>query len=140
MGLDSQNIRQENLLRSALEGSTFALRYGVERLQHLGIETSEIVLTGGGVGSATWRQAVADICDAPVTVLDQDEGASFGAALQALSVLESVEGSDLSDLTDQHLTRNEAFCCEPKKSSVNFYNETYRNYQLSVDAVRPLYN
>jgi xylulokinase len=139
VGLDSHNARPENLLRSALEGATFALRYGVERLGELGIEASEILLTGGGVGSSTWRQAVADICNAPVTVLDQNEGASFGAALQALSVLDPGAEDDLQDLADRHLSRNELLCCEPKKSSVNFYNDTYRDYQSAVGAITPLY-
>jgi xylulokinase len=139
LGLDSQNTRPENLLRSAMEGATFALRYGVDRLRELGIDASEIVLTGGGVGSATWRQAVADICGTPVTVLEQNEGASFGAALQALSVLEQGGEKDLQGLADHHLSRNEALCCEPKKSSVNFYNEAYRDYQSAVGAITPLY-
>ena len=51
-------------------------------------DAEEIVLTGGGVNSPTWRQVVADICDAPVTVYKQEEGAAFGAALQALAMLE----------------------------------------------------
>jgi sugar (pentulose or hexulose) kinase len=113
------------------------LRYGVDRMCELGIDASEILLTGGGVGSATWRQAVADVCDAPVTVLQQDEGAGFGAALQALAALENE--SDLKALADRHLTRNEALCCEPGKSAVNFYNEAYANYQEAVNVITPLY-
>ena len=37
-------------------------------------------MTGGGVASGKWRQLVADICDVPVTVYQQNEGAAFGAA------------------------------------------------------------
>ena len=139
VGLDSQNTNPENLLRSAMEGATFALRYGVDRLGELGVEATEILLTGGGVGSATWRQAVADICGAPVTVLKQNEGASFGAALQALLVLEQGVEQDLPALAEHHLSRNEVLCCEPKNSSVNFYNEAYRDYQSAVGAITPLY-
>ncbi len=139
LGLDSHNTRPENLLRSALEGATFALRYGIDQLRELGLEASEILLTGGGSGSATWRQIVADVCKAPVNVLEQDEGASFGAALQALSVLDHGRGMDLRDIASAHLTRNEALCCEPKESSVNFYNDAYRSYQQSVRAITPLY-
>jgi xylulokinase len=140
MGLDSHNTRPENLLRSALEGATFALRFGVDRLRDLGIRASEILLTGGGVGSATWRQVVADVCAAPVTVLKQDEGASFGAALQALSVLDGARGKDLPALANEHLVRNEALCAEPDKSAANFYNDAYEDYLESVRAVTPLYS
>ncbi len=139
VGLDSKNTRPENLLRSAVEGATFALRHGVERLCELGIDPSEILLTGGGVGSTVWRQVVADVCNAPVTVLDQDEGASFGAALQALCVLEGGGSDDLRALADEHLTRNEAMSCRPDKSAVNFYDDAYGDYQRAVRAITPLY-
>jgi xylulokinase len=139
VGLDAQNTRPENLLRSAMEGATFALRYGVDRLRELGIDASEICLTGGGAGSLTWRRVVADVCNTPVTVLEQDEGASFGAALQALGLLEGCSKGDFQRLVDEHLTRNEALCCEPKTSAVNFYNETYAKYQRAVNAITPLY-
>ena len=140
VGLDSHNTRPENLLRSAVEGATFALRYGLDRLGDLGIEVQEILATGGGAGSATWRQVVADVCGAPVTVLRQDEGASFGAALQALSILDGGRGGDLTALTEQHLARNEGLCCEPDPSSARFYEETYQRYQEAVSAIRPLYS
>jgi len=139
VGLDGKNTNPENLLRSAMEGATFALRYGVDRLGALGIDASEVLLTGGGAGSATWRQVVADVCDVPVTILRQDEGASFGAALQALSVLEECDTGDIQQLANDHLVRNEELCCEPKKSAVNFYNQAYNNYQESVSTITPLY-
>ncbi len=139
IGLDTQNTRPDNLLRSAMEGATFALRYGVDRLRDLGIETSEICLTGGGAGSLTWRQVVADVCNAPVTILEQDEGASFGAALQALSILEGDDECDLQPLVDEHLARNEALCCEPNRSAVSVYNEAYASYQEAVRAITPFY-
>ena len=136
IGLDSHNSQPANLLRSAVEGATYALRYGIDRLHSLGIEAKEIVLTGGGANSATWRQVVADVCDAPVTILRQDEGASFGAALQALSV---IEGEDLRQLAADHLSRKEEWCCEPNPSAVNFYEESYQKYQRAVSAITPLY-
>lgn len=140
VGLDGKNSRPENLLRSAMEGATFALRYGVDRLRDLGIDASEILLTGGGAGSATWRQMVADVCDVPVTILHQDEGASFGAALQALSIIESTVPGELQQLADDHLTRNESLSCEPESAAVNFYDEAYQRYQTAVDAMTPLYS
>jgi xylulokinase len=139
LGLESHNTRPENLLRSAMEGASFALRYGIDRISELGIKTDEIVLTGGGSKSATWRQVIADVCNSPVTILDQDEGASFGAALQALSLLEGFDGKDLSELADDHLTRHEDRCCEPVESGVNSYRDCYENYQEAVRTITPFY-
>jgi len=138
VGLDSHNTRPENLLRSAVEGATFSLRYGLDRLRDLGIEAAEILLTGGGAGSDTWRQVVADVCGAPVTVLKQDEGASFGAALQALSILGGGD-QDLPTLAGEHLVRNEPLCCEPNPAAVNFYTDSYGAYQDAVRAMMPLF-
>lgn len=137
VGLDSRNTGRDNMLRSALEGATFALRYGVDRLRSLGIEPKEILLTGGGVSSATWRQVVADICAAPVTVWRQDEGAGFGAVLQALAVLENE--TDIQALADAHLERNGALCCEPDPQGVETYEGVYTRYRETVDAITPLY-
>ena len=39
LGLDGRNTNPENLMRSAVEGATFALRFGTDELAGLGIET-----------------------------------------------------------------------------------------------------
>ena len=139
MGLDSRNARSENLLRSAVEGATFALRFGLDELTQLGISAEQIVLTGGGVNSATWRQVVADICDAPVSVLKNNEGAGFGAALQALAMLED-RNSDLADLVGEHLQPDPEQSLDPRPSAVNFYIDTYKEYQRGAEKVAELYS
>ena len=70
-----------------MEGATYALKFGVEKLIRLGVRANQIVLTGGGANSATWRQMVADVMDAKVSIPQQEEGAAFGAALQALALV-----------------------------------------------------
>lgn len=137
IGLNSHNTKPENLLRSAVEGATFALKFGIDELAKLGVEAKEIVVTGGGAKSDKWRQLVADICDAPAIVLEQDEGAAFGAALQALQLIEV--GAGIEELVDTHLTRDDDRCCEPRKAAVNFYKDTYQEYQRAVDTVAGMY-
>lgn len=139
LGLDSRNTTHPNLIRSAVEGATYALRFGFDEMKALGLSAGEIVLTGGGSNSATWRQVVADVFDAPVTILKNNEGAAFGAALQALSMLEG-DDCDLAALTREHLAKDEARCCEPRPSAVSFYNETYGEYQRAVDNVAAYYS
>ncbi len=138
VGMNSHNTKPENLLRSAVEGATFALRFGIDELTNLGVGASEIVLTGGGVNSDQWRQLVADICDTPVTVLHQDEGAAFGAALQALEIL--TRDVTIEDIVAEHLTRDERRCCEPGPAAVNFYKDAYASYQRAVEVVTSLYD
>ena len=139
VGVDSRNASRENLLRSAVEGATFALRSGVDALSRLGIQSREIVLTGGGVKSATWRQVVADVCGLPVTVLEQEEGAAYGAALQALALLDGSGTGPLEALVARHLGRDEARCCEPVLPAVEFYANAYQDFRKTVEAIAVLY-
>lgn len=137
VGLSGHNTEPVNLLRSAVEGATFALKFGIDELANLGVAAEAIVVTGGGSKSATWRQIVADVCATPVVVLEQDEGAAFGAALQALQLVGP--GADIGDLVDAHTSRDERRCCEPSAAAVRFYSDAYRDYQRAVDAAAALY-
>ncbi|NND67709.1 MAG: xylulokinase, partial [Halioglobus sp.] len=96
-----------------------------------------ITLTGGGAGSASWRQMVADVFNMPVLLQANDEGAALGAALQSLWL---AEGGDLSGLVDELLTLDEARCCEPAADSVDTYATHYDNYLRHVQAIAPLYS
>ncbi len=138
-GLDARNNQPQNLLRSAVEGATFALRFGIDELAELGIETHRIVLTGGGANSKTWQQVVADVCNAPVTVLEQSEGAAFGAALQALSIAPGAN-QPIEELAAVHLSADRGRSVEPCKGAVTFYEETYARYENAVGAVADLYH
>lgn len=137
VGLNGQNMTQGNLLRSAVEGATFALRFGIDELAGLGVDVGEIVVTGGGARSAAWRQIVADVCGAPVSVLQQDEGAAFGAALQALQLVEA--GATIEELVDAHLIRDSRRGCEPHDDAVAEYRGFYGDYKRAVDALTTLY-
>ena len=137
IGLNSHNTTPSNLLRSAVEGATFALRYGIDQLSGLGVNATEVVLTGGGGNSDTWRQIVADICALPVTVYQQDEGAAIGAALQALQLIN--EHTGIGELVDTHLERDEQRCCEPREIAVRNYQEVYGEYQRAVATISTLY-
>lgn len=135
LGLASSNSTKGHLLRATVEGVTFGLRFGLDELRRLGVETSEITLTGGGAGSRIWRQIVADICDLPVTILEQDEGACFGAALQALWVLERTSDPTraIVDITAQHVRA--AARIAPNTDSVAAYERTYSSYRHAVSRV-----
>lgn len=136
-GLDSRNMNRESLTRAAIEGATFALRFGIEELLSLGQPTEKIIATGGGARSPIWRQIIADICDAPVAVIHHDEGAALGAALQALAMLDTQ--SDLDALVQQFVTQDEDRACTPQPSAVAVYNDVYERYQRAVDHVAAIH-
>lgn len=137
VGLDGRNMKPENFLRSAVEGATFALKFGIDELAALGVGTAGIVLTGGGANSGEWRQIVADVCGTPVIVYEQQEGAAFGAALQAMQLLEP--GASITDICRTNLTRDDELCREPRPEAVKFYEEAYGEYRQAVAAASSLY-
>jgi xylulokinase len=134
-GLKSHNCTRGHLLRATVEGATFGLRFGLDELRRLGLEASEIVLTGGGANSAVWCQVVADVCRLPVTLLAQDEGASFGAALQALWILERPSDPEIGirSITEQHLNPRPAACRTPDEATADHYADVYAAYRRAVD-------
>ena len=141
IGLTSSNSRPENYLRSAAEGAIFALRFGLDALAALGIDTNEIIITGGGTHSPTWRQIIADICNTKVTVLEQTEGAALGAALQALWAYKKQTNSDISleSIVKQHLSVDHQRCCVPDSLTAERYNNIYQQYQEALKAITQLY-
>ncbi len=138
LGLDSQNTNKENVFRSGVEGATFALKFGIEELRRLGLETNEIILTGGGTKSSIWRQIVSDIMGVQVNVLQQDEGAAFGAALQALAAIES-GGALTQEFLNDHYSNNDTLSCEPNMVAQSIYSECYEQYLDAVKAIKNIY-
>jgi xylulokinase len=141
LGLNAENCEKGHLLRATVEGATYGLRFGLDELRRLGIESSEIVLTGGGANSRIWRQIVADICRLPVVRLAQDEGASFGAALQALWVMERQHdpGRSIGDVTQEHVVKRPDLACTPDDTTANRYADGYAAYRRAVASVAPLF-
>lgn len=141
LGLNAENCTKSHLLRATVEGATYGLRFGLDELSRLGIESTEIVLTGGGANSQAWRQIVADVCRLPVVRLVQDEGASFGAALQALWVLERQDdaGRDIGDVTREHIVQEPDLTCTPDETTSDRYAEGYAAYRRAIADVAPLF-
>lgn len=142
LGLDTNNTSRGHMLRATVEGATFALRFGIDELRSLGLTADEIILTGGGANSRIWQQIVADITGLPVTVLSQNEGAGFGAALQALWTLErqSNNALDISTITESHVVVDATQGAVPDPSRVAAYETVYAAYQRAVTQIAPLYS
>ncbi len=136
LGLDSVNSTPNNILRATMEAATYSLRLGVDALRDHGVNVSEIRLTGGGSNSPIWRQMVADICRVSVVNLQQNEGAAYGAALQAYS---EFSGEPIENIVNEHVLLNEDSRCTPVEKNKNIYNGFYDNYKKSVQIIKNLY-
>ncbi|MFV0441952.1 MAG: xylulokinase [Planctomycetaceae bacterium] len=82
IGMSLRHSRS-HLVRSVMEGATYAMRDCLEIIQGIHIPVKEIRLSGGGARSPFWRQMQADIYGKPVCTINAEEGPAYGVALLA---------------------------------------------------------
>jgi xylulokinase len=121
-GLTTSNMTPALLARAVMEGVTFGLAYGLERMRELGISPKEIRLTGGGSKSAVWRQICADIFNCRVVTLAEAEGAALGAAVQALAAVQPA--NPVNEWSARVVQINHHDTAEPDKTTCSAYAET----------------
>ena len=134
-GITGVNYNSENLCRSAMEGATLGLRYGLDVLRQRGIETHEIRLVGGGAKSALWRQMVADTFDCTVVCPESSEAGAMGAALQAMWCYRNIKEGDTSfeGITQEFVSMDES-------TRTDQYREIYQQYLELNEIMTPLLN
>src|SRR4029079_4536559 len=71
------------LVRSVIEGATYAMRDSLEIIKGMDIPVKEIRVSGGGARSPFWRQVQADIYGQKVSTIHAHQGPAFGVALLA---------------------------------------------------------
>jgi xylulokinase len=125
LGLNQKTFTPGHVARSAMEGVTMGMNYGLRRLAELGVKAREIRLTGGGAKSAAWRQIMADIFGVPVAGMVEDEGAALGGALQAAWCVARRDGKKarIADFTRGIVAVKEETRCLPDKARVARYRE-----------------
>jgi xylulokinase len=82
IGLTVRHNRQ-HLIRSVLEGVTYAMRDSLELIREMGVDPTEVRLSGGGARGPLWRQIQADIYGREACTINSHEGPALGAALLA---------------------------------------------------------
>jgi xylulokinase len=130
-GLTPTSFEAGHLCRAAMEGATMGLNYGLNRMRELGIDPVEIRLTGGGARNRAWRRIAADVFDAEVVTLKEEEGAAYGAALQAMWTHRRRQGErvTMSEITDELVEIDESSRLRPVRRNV----ETYGRLQSTQD-------
>lgn len=120
--------------RAVMEGVAFSLKQVYDLIMSVNpdVQSSEIVLAGGGASSPVWRQIFADTFNLPVrTVYGSAEGGSFGAALVA-GVTAGVWKS-LSDTVALIRPESETL---PVRQNVAVYAAQYQKYIRYYDALK----
>jgi xylulokinase len=130
-GLTASNFTPANLARSAMEGATLGLVYGLNRFRTLGIKPAEIRLTGGGSQSAAWRQICADAFRVPVVCLATAEGAALGAALHSgwVNSLVNNKSSNLLEMVSRAVKIDEKSRALPNDENADKYQELFGRFK-----------
>lgn len=79
-----------DIARSAFEGVIFGIYFGVEKLISAGLEPQRLIVTGGGSKSKAYLQFISDLTGKPVFIVDFDDAAASGAAIQASAAVQNI--------------------------------------------------
>jgi xylulokinase len=133
-GLREQTFSVRHFARAAMEGTTLGLNYGLNRLRELGIQPREIRATGGGAKSAVWRQILADVFNAEVVCVQNEEGAAVGAAVQALWAYRKQQGQPvkIEELCDKYIALDETTRAKPAAERVQLYQQMQAVHDQTV--------
>ena len=136
-GLNLANFTPAHMARAAYEGVTLGLSYGLARFRQLGMNPSEIRLTGGGSNSRLWRKMCADIFGVPTVCLQSGEGAGLGGAVQAGWVWNKEHGSDatLAEISDRLIRLDESSRHEPDPGATPIYSDALGRTSAILEAL-----
>lgn len=125
---------QAHLTRAVLEGVSYGLRDSLELMRGLGLQADTVRASGGGVKSAFWRQLLADVFGADLSLVTSTEGAAFGAALLggvAAGVWPSVEAAGDATVREVGITKS--------ASERTAFERGYQTYRRLYPALAPVF-
>jgi xylulokinase len=141
-GLTPSNYEPRHIARATVEGVTLGLNYGLNRLRELGISPTEVRLTGGGAKNKAWRKVAADIFDAEAVTLAEEEGAAYGAAIQAMWCHRRAQGESVavSEIADELIKLDEGSRVRPNPMNAAKYREVQGRHDSLREALRGFFD
>ena len=119
-----------SLLRSALEGTAFAIRDALDALlaDHRPLH---LRLAGGGTLAAGWRQMLADVLEFPLHAVDVPAASGRGAALLGAHAAGLLSFSDIQG----PLAPTARLVAEPDPAAAAFHTERHARFRHIVSAL-----
>ena len=141
LGVRPKTFTAGHFARAAMEGVTMGMNYGLQRMAELGVEPSQIRVTGGGAKSKLWRQIMANVFNAEVVTLKVSEGAAYGAALQALWCWRNEQGekAKIHDVTSAFVHLEDKETTQPDKEQVGIYRELQAIQDATSKSLRDVF-
>lgn len=132
-----------HLIRSVLEGATYAMRDSLELIREMGVTIEQIRVSGGGARNALWKQIQADIYGNDVHTLNSTEGPAFGVAL--LAQVGTGGFATVPEACDATIRLDERTSVDPKGQAFYdrgyaIYRQLYRDLSASFATISRLVN
>ena len=124
IGIDAAHTKA-HFAKAVLEGITFSLRDTLDIFRASGKDVKEIISIGGGAKSPIWLQMQADIFNATIYKLNNEQGPSIGACIIALVGAGLVKSFD--EAVEKCVSIQETF--EPNEQNAAIYHEIYKVYK-----------
>jgi xylulokinase len=122
-GLKLQHDKR-HLIRATMEGIIYSLKDCLSILQQLGINSNQIIASGGGAGSELFLQLQADIFEKEMKVCRVSEQACLGACILAGA---GIKAFTLDDATEQYVDFDERIIA-PIEKNIKVYREGFEIY------------
>jgi xylulokinase len=133
IGIDGSH-RRKDFVRAVMEGITFSLNESIEILRNAGKSVSTIISIGGGAKDNRWLQMQADIFQATVVRLENEQGPGLGAAMLAAYGVGWFQS--LEECASCFVKAAKQF--SPIDEHVNQYNELFSIYQNIYESTTQL--
>lgn len=133
IGADTSHTKW-HFARAVMEGITFSLNESVNLLRESGKSVESVVSVGGGAKSSEWLQIQADVFDAPVVKLKNEQGPGMGAAL--IAACGCGWFSSLEECADVFIQTDKVI--EPVSENADKYKELFAIYQEVYESTRGL--
>lgn len=138
VGLTASNFTQDNLLRAAVEGVSFGILNGLDRILE-GRQATVVQVIGGGARSRAWRQLLADATGATIQTPLEEESGCLGAAIQAVVARAKADGSPVTfvEVTGRAAHIREDATCVPSPELKSAYQQARVAYQRHLETIYP---
>ncbi|WP_394235828.1 xylulokinase [Niallia oryzisoli] len=123
-GIDGSH-RMADFTRAVIEGIVFSINESVEIFRNHGKNIDKVISIGGGAKSELWLQIQADVFNAKVVKLQNEQGPGMGAAMIAAAGLGWFES--LKECAQVFIKEDKVY--EPKPENVKRYKEFYQVYK-----------
>ncbi len=127
-GIDISSTRQD-MSFAILEGVAFALRQNIDIIKSMGISITKSKICGGGTKNRLWLEIIANVLNIELEIPENQEGASFGAALLAAKGCCEDDYNKFSNIKIKEIIK-------PDKETAYKYNKKYNTFLKLYPAIK----